>query len=321
MPNHRPAAGPVAVFAPAKVNLALHVIGRRADGYHEIDTLVAFASIGDRIEAKLAAELHLEIDGPFADVLRAGEGVNANLVLEAARRLRTHAAQNGGNRVRGAHLRLVKNLPVAGGIGGGSADAAAALIALRQLWEMPAEFDLAPIAGGIGADVPMCLISGPLRATGIGERIVRLPRYEGDEPAQLPGLLVNPGISVATHEVFARLTPRARAGLSEIGDDPLSPSFLAGLRNDLEAAAIAMAPPIRDVLGVLRENPGCRLARMSGSGPTCFGLFDSIAGAAAAGSTLQRERPEWWIRPVLLGGGRARLEEISDWMDRHEPDR
>jgi 4-diphosphocytidyl-2-C-methyl-D-erythritol kinase len=301
---NRPAEGPIAVFAPAKINLALHVLGRRPDGYHDIDTLVAFATVGDRIEVRPAAELTLEIDGPFAEVLAAD--AQENLVLRAARRL-----QSGAAIPRGARLKLTKNLLVASGIGGGSADAAAALIALRQLWALPEEFDLAPIAREIGADVPMCLASEPLRATGTGDRIALLGNKAGNGSPLMPALLVNPGIEVATREVFLRLARGERPGIGRLPDEPLSAGYLGRLRNDLEEAAIAIAPEIGDALGLLRGIAGCRLARMSGSGATCFGLFDAPADIAAAARLLARDRPRWCVRTVRLGGGRSALERAS----------
>jgi 4-diphosphocytidyl-2-C-methyl-D-erythritol kinase len=269
--------------APAKVNLFLHVIGRRADGYHLLDSLVAFADIGDVLSAEPAEVLSLSVDGPFAAGLAAEAD---NLVLRAARAL---AAETGV----AAHgkLRLHKNLPVASGIGGGSADAAAALRLLCRLWGVaPDATALMNLAMRLGADVPVCLAGHASRMGGIGERL---------EPAPaLPDcgiVLINPGVAVPTAEVF-----RARHGTwsspAELAegwrDAEAMAADLAGLRNDLEPAAIGLQPVIGEVLSALGGAPGCLMARMSGSGATCFGLF---AGAEVARrAAAQLARPRWW---------------------------
>ncbi|MGA3400136.1 MAG: 4-(cytidine 5'-diphospho)-2-C-methyl-D-erythritol kinase [Acetobacteraceae bacterium] len=271
-------------FAPAKLNLFLHVTGRRPDGYHVLDSLVAFADCGDELRASAAADLSLTIGGPFAAGL-AGEA--DNLVLRAARALAAEAGVP-------AHARLVleKHLPVASGIGGGSADAAAALRLLCRLWGItpdPAALDL--LALRLGADVPVCLRSQPARMGGVGEAL---------EPAPaLPAccvLLVNPGVAVATASVF-----RARSGAFSPparlpdgwGDAATMAADLALLANDLEAPARGLCPAIGDVLTAIAAQPGCLLARMSGSGATCFGLFaDPAAAGRAAGATA---RAGWWV--------------------------
>ncbi len=278
--------------ARAKVNLYLHVTGRREDGYHLLDSLVAFAEIGDILSAEPATTLALDVTGPFAAAL-AGEP--DNLVLRAARALATEAGVS-----HGAHIVLDKRLPVASGVGGGSADAAATLRLLCRLWGIaPAPEVLGRLATGLGADVPVCLAGQTVRMGGIGERL---------EPAPvLPAcgiLLVNPGVPVATAEVFrARrgawslpaALPAAWRGVEVMAAD------LGRLRNDLEPAAMALCPAIGDVLAALRATPGCRLARMSGSGATCFGLY---ADAGAAGRALdQLRRPGWWCWAGSLRGG------------------
>lgn len=289
--------------AHAKVNLCLHVLGRRADGYHEIDSLAVFAAAADTLIAEPAPVLSLEVEGPFAAELGAAED---NLVLRAAQALAAAAGVDAG-----ARLRLVKRLPVASGIGGGSADAAAALRALDRLWGLalgPAR--LGAIAARLGADVPVCLAVQPARMGGVGERIGPapvLPRF---------GLLLaNPGIALSTPTVFA-----ARSGAFDPPADlpgfwPDAASMAAGLarcRNGLEPAAIALCPPIARVLEVLRGLPGARLARLSGSGATCFALFDDDAAAARAAALLAQDQPGWWIAsgcgPVTPGcrtGSRA----------------
>jgi len=272
-------AGAPAEFAPAKVNLALHVTGRRDDGYHTLDSLVAFPRVGDRLEAEPAAGLSLAIDGPFAGDL--GTGAD-NLVLRAALLLRGAAAH-------GAALRLVKSLPVASGIGGGSADAAAALRLLSRLWDLPMPPGAALAA--LGADVPACAAATACRMRGIGERL---------DPVALPPfwlVLANPGVPVSTPGVFAALAERANPPM------PAPPSFpdadaladwLAAQRNDLERPAAALAPAIGTVLEAIAAQPGCRLARMSGSGATCFGLFTAAAPALAAAEALRRAGSSWW---------------------------
>jgi 4-diphosphocytidyl-2-C-methyl-D-erythritol kinase len=284
----------VAAFAAAKVNLYLHITGRRADGYHLLDSLVAFPDIGDRITAEPAAGLSLEIDGPEA-VSLAGE-VRDNLVLRAARLLADHTAT-----ARGAALRLEKNLPVAAGIGGGSSDAAAALRALTALWELPiGEQALWDLAVGLGADVPACVHAGPVWVGGVGERV---------EPAaglpQAGILLANPGKELPTAAVFA-----ARSGpFGEPGRFAPMPKDAAGLaqalgsrRNDLTRAAIDRVPEIGAVLARLAGLPGTLIARMSGSGPTCFALFQDRAGAERACGALRSAQSGWWCAAGALVG-------------------
>lgn len=282
-------AGILSEFAGAKVNLLLHVVGRRADGYHLLDSLAVFPAVGDTLRlADPSAALSLELAGPFGGAL-AGEG--DNLVLRAARAL----AGAAGVAPRG-RLVLEKVLPVASGIGGGSADAAAALRLLARAWgvALPGEA-LAALALGLGADVPVCLASRAVRMGGVGEVLTPAPA--------LPSfgmVLVNPGVAVSTPAVF-----RARAGGFSLPAD-LPPAWpdvvalaadLARLGNDLEAPAMALAPAIGAVLAALRGLPGCRLARMSGSGATCFALFADAAAADAAAALL-RAAPEargWWV--------------------------
>ncbi|MEA3038801.1 MAG: 4-diphosphocytidyl-2-C-methyl-D-erythritol kinase [Sphingomonadales bacterium] len=265
--------------ARAKVNLALHVLGRRADGYHELDTLFAFTEAGDELEALPADALSLEIAGPFARGLEPGD----NLVLRAAEALRKRYAVAGG-----AALRLDKRLPVAAGLGGGSADAAAALRLLVRLWGLDsAEADLLDLAATLGADVPACLLSRTIRGQGKGDRLA---------PADLslagtPILLVNPGAALATADVFRRWTGP--------GSGSLPADALTG-GNDLEPAAIALAPAVGELLERLRECPGATLARMSGSGATCFALFESAAARDASGAAIAAERPGWWRLATCL---------------------
>jgi 4-diphosphocytidyl-2-C-methyl-D-erythritol kinase len=272
--------------APAKLNLYLHVVGRRADGYHLLDSLVAFAAPADDIVAEPAPALSLSVRGPYAAAL--GDAAPDNLVWRAAERL---AAQAG--RSAAAALTLTKNLPVASGIGGGSSDAAAALKALAALWRLDtAAVDLAAIAATLGADVPVCLGARAAWLGGAGEAV---------EPAGLlpavTALLVNPGVALPTPAVFkARQGPfSAPARFAMPHDAAGLAALLAARRNDLTAAAISIVPAIGDVLGRLAALEGALIARMSGSGATCFALFDVPEAAAAAALRLRTERPGWWV--------------------------
>ncbi|MFQ5784410.1 MAG: 4-(cytidine 5'-diphospho)-2-C-methyl-D-erythritol kinase [Alphaproteobacteria bacterium] len=278
--------------APAKINLYLHVIGRRADGYHLLDSLVAFAGIGDSIEVCEAEDLSLVIDGPFAAALDASQPSN-NLALRAARRLREQSGVRAG-----AAIRLHKALPVAAGIGGGSADAAATLRALCRLWELDAgDDDLMALALELGADVPVCLAGRAAFVGGIGEQLDFAPSLP---PAYV--LLVNPGEALATATVFgarrgAYSLPARFAGPA--ADAGALARLLAERGNDLEAAARRLAPTVGEALAALLAAPGCLLARMSGSGATCFGLFATGTEAAAAARRLA-DHPRWWVAAAPL---------------------
>lgn len=277
--------------APAKLNLYLHVIGQRPDGYHLLDSLFVFAERGDRVAAAPADGLSLTVTGPFADALAAADD---NLVLRAARAL----AQAAGIAPKAA-LTLEKNLPVAAGLGGGSADAAAALTALSDLWGL--DLPLAGIALGLGADVPACLHGRPSLVSGIGEGLQPAPALGGP----LHVVLANPGLALETRAVFA-----ARAGDFSAPaplDRPCANVFDLALalrprRNDLEPAARFLMPEIDDVLAALNHQPGCLLARLSGSGPTCFGLFADAAGASRAVRRLSLAQPGWWVAATAVPG-------------------
>ncbi len=276
----------VTAFAPAKVNLYLHVTGRRDDGYHELDSLVAFVDVGDRLTAEPAASLSLAVQGPEAADL--GAIGDDNLVLRAARLLADRAGITAG-----AALHLDKHLPVAAGIGGGSSDCAAALLALKRLWRISLEDEaLCALGARLGADVPACLYGRAAWVGGIGERI---------EPAgALPEagiLLVNPRRALPTAAVFA-----ARRGpFGHVGRFAPMPSKASALaralipcRNDLTEAAIGLVPEIAAVLARLGRLPGSLLARMSGSGATCFALFADCAAAEEARAVLAAAEPRWW---------------------------
>jgi 4-diphosphocytidyl-2-C-methyl-D-erythritol kinase len=261
--------------AYAKVNLALHVRAREPDGYHRIETLFAFCEHGDRLSVSEGKGLSLSVTGPFAGSL-AGE--EDNLVLRAAvalaRRYRIE---------RGAALTLEKNLPVASGIGGGSADAAAALRLLDRRWRLDAaEPDLLDIAASLGADVPACVRSRTVRGEGRGDRLVAADADVGGTPI----LLVNPGVPVSTADAFRTWDGIDRGGLG---------FSLAGSRNDLEPPALTLAPAIGAVLARLTAAPGTTLVRMSGSGATCFALFADAAARDAARAAIAAERSDWWL--------------------------
>jgi 4-diphosphocytidyl-2-C-methyl-D-erythritol kinase len=281
--------------APAKVNLTLRVIGRRADGYHDIESLVVFAAVGDTLAFTAGRTLTLTVRGPTA---ASAGAVGDNLVLRAARAL--------AERIEGVRLGrfvLSKRLPVAAGVGGGSADAAAALRLLARANRLALDDPrLREAARVTGADVPVCLDPRPRIMRGIGELLsepIKLPR--------LPAVLVNPRVAVPTKDVFAKLNaPRiVRAVTSEpterlptVRADLIE--YLRGRSNDLEAPALALQPVIAEVLADLLKLAGCRLARMSGSGATCFALFDQAKAAAAAASVLRKKHPRWWIRATAL---------------------
>lgn len=272
--------------APAKLNLALHVVGQRPDGYHLLDSLVVFADVGDRVTVVPAERVTLTIIGPEGGGLSAAED---NLVLRAARVFATG---------QGAAITLEKNLPVASGIGGGSSDAAAALRALSRLWDLP--IPSADAALALGADVPVCLSARPVRMGGIGEMLTPLP----DLP-DIAVVLVNPRVPVATPAVFRALPRKDNAALDPLPAAPLSTVALADWltrqRNDLEAPAIALAPVIGEVLAALAATRPL-VARMSGSGATCFGLYASVGDATAAAAALAAFQPAWWVRAARILG-------------------
>lgn len=268
-------------MAPAKINLALHVRERMPDGYHRLETIFAFAEDGDRLSVEPASMLSLAIEGPFAEGLGTGPD---NLVLRAAEALRAAAGiRDGGS------LRLEKNLPVASGIGGGSADAAAALRLLSRFWGT--DVPLEPIARTLGADVPACLVGRTARGEGRGE--VLAPTEAGGLGG-MPLLLVNPGVAMPTGPVFQAWD---RIDRGPLGDgDPLAAS-LAG-RNDLETPAIRLCPEIGGLLAWLDARPGVVLARMSGSGATCFALFRRQDDLVRAAADARRDWP-WCLATAL----------------------
>lgn len=270
--------------APAKLNLALHVRRRRDDGYHELETLFVFARDGDTVTVAIGPPA-LTITGPFAGGLDPGED---NLVARAEQAFRTRFA------ITARHaITLDKHLPVASGIGGGSADAAATLRALARLHGIALDDPrLGEVAASLGADVPACLLGRAAFGHGKGDALSPIAGL-GDMPA----LLVNPGVGVSTAAVFARWD-RVDRGALAAGDDTLARA-LAG-RNDLQPPAEQLAPVIADLLALLRAQPGVRLARMSGSGATCFALFDDADRRDAASRAVAAAHPSWWCLETVI---------------------
>jgi len=277
----------LSAIAPAKVNLFLHVTGRRADGYHLLESLFVFTHGGDRITVTASDHLSFSLSGPFSAALAGGEN---NLVVTAAEKLAAAAG-----RAPHVALNLVKNLPVAAGIGGGSADAAATLLALNAFWglDWPLE-KLAPLALELGADVPACLYGKPLYVQGVGEKIEKVPL--GFEAGIL---LANPGLELSTPAVFRAFRDAGSQfdAALEVGCKPWESleTLARQTRNSLEKPALDACPAIADVLAFLRSLPGAGLVRMSGSGATCFALFEGIEAAEAARHKAQKSKPEWWF--------------------------
>lgn len=297
--DDRQARAAVTRLAPAKLNLFLHVVGRRADGYHLLQSLVAFADLGDRVSVAPAPDgsFTLRLTGPFADAIDGA--AEDNLVLRAARALAARLGRGG------ASIMLEKSLPVAAGIGGGSADAAAALSALAELWGADiSPQELQALALGLGADVPACLAGRPVLMEGIGERLTPCAIPQG-----LGVLLANPGTPLSTSAIFADF--RVHEGFSPEGPIDLPEGRLDWLRavrerhNDLERPARRICPEVVEALDLLGGLQGVEIARMSGSGATCFGLFAEPAAAAAGAARLAALRPGWWTAAGTLLNGAA----------------
>lgn len=274
--------------APAKINLALHVTGQREDGYHLLEMLVTFTEAGDVLRISDADADRFSISGPFAQALKHADPAS-NLVLKALDLLRAHL-QECDIATPPVSIHLEKSLPIASGIGGGSADAAATLRGLIRHWNVQVDSDsLGEMALKLGADVPMCLASTPLIARGIGEELTLLPNFP-----QLSLVLVNPLQAVSTPAIFRLLESKNNAPLPALADDNWL-SMLGALRNDLQPPAMRLLPQIQDVLSLLEAN-GAEFVRMSGSGATCFGLFASWEQAQAAAARLREQQPEWYVQ-------------------------
>ncbi|MBK8161407.1 MAG: 4-(cytidine 5'-diphospho)-2-C-methyl-D-erythritol kinase [Rhodospirillaceae bacterium] len=281
-------------LACAKINLYLHVVGRRDDGYHLLDSMIVFAEAGDHIVVSPAADFILTIDGPFGAGLTTGPD---NLVLRAARALQEMCGV-----ADGAAIHLTKNLPLASGIGGGSADAAATLYSLIDLWQVEVDrLALFRLAETLGADVPACLLGQPCFVRGVGEKVQQAGLVP---PAYL--LLVNPLVETPTPAVFkarrgdfsAPVHWNLPPGMKRISVNPSAREFAEAIRtscrNDLTEAAICVTPAIADVLAAIEATDDCLLARLSGSGATCFGLYESAATADAAHRQIKTRHPNWW---------------------------
>ncbi len=281
----------ITVFAPAKINLYLHVTGQREDGFHLLDSLIVFADYGDQVTVAAAEELTLIIGGPFAAELSNDDD---NLVIRAARLL----AESAGIEPQ-AEITLTKNLPIASGIGGGSADAAATLQALSKLWRLSlAPAEMFALAGKLGADVPVCLAGTPSYISGIGEIITPAP--------PLPKtwlVLVNPGEPVSTPEVFAQRQGDFSNAMP-FDASPATSAELAALlserTNDLTEAATLIEPVIAEVIAALEATDAQLISRLSGSGATCFALFDTKIAAQEAAKSLKSDQPSWWVQAAAM---------------------
>jgi 4-diphosphocytidyl-2-C-methyl-D-erythritol kinase len=279
----------VSVFAPAKLNLFLHVGEKRGDGFHALESLLAFAETGDRLEFAPAREVSLKVSGPFASQVPRGEG---NLVVKAAWGL---------SAALGAAIALEKNLPVAAGLGGGSADAAAALRGLNMLWHLNrSQSDLLELARSLGSDVPACLLSRPCWMEGRGEHVVATASLPS-----LPAILVNPGVLLPTAAVFASLNARTGIGTMRVPQADLHTvwdlvAYLEDAENDLEAPACRLQPAIDEVLEALNNEPGCVVTQMSGSGATCFGIFEGRQFALGAAERIALDHTHWWVRETRI---------------------
>ena len=288
------------VFAPAKVNLYLHVTGRQADGYHTLDSLVTFADVGDMVTFEKAREFSLTVDGPFAGSFTRAEletsPQSKNLIVKAAWQLSGLLA-----RELDVAIHLTKNLPFGSGLGGGSADAAACMWGLCQFWNVPLpEGHRTSLALQLGRDVPVCLKSHTTFMRGTGEYLFKAP-----EVPEIPVVLAWPGQPVSTGEVFQNL------GMSVFSDpvqfaasydmpQTISDFLALHTRNDLQATSCALNPLIHKALGQIAAQPGCQLARMSGSGSACFGVFENEERSQAAAEALTLAHPGWWVRSAWL---------------------
>lgn len=285
-------------FAPAKINLALHVVGQRDDGYHLLESLVGFTEFGDRISGKLSDENHFDITGPYADLM-VHEDHSDNLIIRA-RNLLVSFAEQRGQTVQPVHLSLDKHIPIAAGIGGGSADAGAALRLLRSLWCLEiSDQELHTIAIKLGADVPACLISQPQAMLGIGDILKPLHHLP-----DIPILLVNPNKSVATPKVFEKLGQKNNPSVpfdSCYATIDAVINMFHSTRNDLEAPAQYILPEIAECLALLRQT-NAPAVRMSGSGATCFALYEKMDMALLAQKAVQQAQPDWFATATYLRG-------------------
>ena len=281
---------PFTIFSPAKINLYLHITGQRANGYHELDSLVSFANIGDEIRLIPATNFTFNIKGPFAQTLN----TQNNLVVQAAQRLSKLY-----NKPLNVEITLTKNLPVASGIGGGSGNAAAAIRGLLALWGVPDnDSRLSELLLALGADVPVCFHGKAIHMGGIGEILSPVVPLE-----KIALLLVNPGKSCHTADIFAHHDQAFRSAAilpDQMQEQTNLITFLKETHNDLFAPACAVIPDIKNVIEDLYAQDGCQIARMSGSGATCFGLFESTRDSHNAAQAIRKNHPDWWVEAGFL---------------------
>lgn len=284
------------MLAKAKLNLSLHVTGKRPDNYHTLQSLVMFANIGDTLSLTPANKFALEIDGAYADALR-NEDASTNLVSRASHTLAKHAGI-----APDVHIKLSKNIPIGAGLGGGSSDAASILHLLNKHWNLGySHAKLAEIGGALGSDIPACVHAAPLWMEGAGERITPC-----DIAFDIPLLLVNPGIHTATKDIYARIQPpydTPRILPEKFADKTLLFDYLRKTHNSLQNAAVALSPGIGALLAEMETLKGAEITRMSGSGSTCFALFSNQADCDAAASVLYSRHSNYWIQSTTLLGG------------------
>jgi 4-diphosphocytidyl-2-C-methyl-D-erythritol kinase len=289
---------PGSELAYAKINLALHVLGRRTDGYHNLETLVVFADYADVVTVAPSNDgrMHLSVKGPFAGKLTEGTPLNENLAIRAATELMRAV---GRRELPPTWVTLLKRIPVAAGLGGGSADAAATLRALNKEWRLNlSDAELIRVGVRLGADVPMCLISKPLVATGFGDKLKLVPGI----PA-MPIVLAHPGVAVTTRQVFAALPAADRSGLPPIPER--FPSllemvfWLRQLRNDLAEPAATVNKAAASCARAIMRDPDCLFARMSGSGAAAFGIFVTLDAAERAAARLKSAKPNWFVTAAM----------------------
>jgi len=279
------------MLAPAKINLFLHITGKREDGYHLLQSLMIFVDVGDELHFSPHDGMFIDVEGPFSTEL---QDPHKNLVYKAAQALAEEYKIKPA-----ASIRLKKNLPVASGMGGGSTDAATALIGLVKLWALPEETArLQKIAQKLGADVPACLMRKPVWAEGIGEKMTRLPDMPG-----MHFVLLNPLTPTPTPDVFRQFRSKFSPPLQFTGRRKTMHEWIADLkmyRNDMTDAAMQVSPAIKPALQALADTPNCHFARLSGSGATCFGVYDHREAATAAVNKLRMQFPNWWISQANL---------------------
>ena len=275
----------IKVTAHAKVNLTLHVVGQRANGYHELQSLVCLTKFGDQIHLSTAAEFSFQVIGPYAAGIPVDE---SNLVVQAAKFM---AQQH--SKPLDCHIILEKNLPMASGIGGGSSDAAAVLRALSQYWSVP--LPNVDELMTLGADIPVCMTTGLTLMQGAGEDVTQL-----SAAPNWGVVLVNPNVGVSTPAVFSALNSKQNPPMQGVAGNCVDIAWLGDQRNDLEPPAMAMFPEVATVVYAISAFPQCQVARMSGSGATCFGLFADVVHAKAAASHLQKAHPNWWVVATKL---------------------